>query len=395
MSVVSSRFLGNAVARRGEYPNELREIMNATKAAEAAWEISSWSGYRPSELHQLSALASELGIGSLWYKDESSRFGLGSFKALGGAYAIYRILSKLVQQNDAPDLCAAAARMTFACATAGNHGISVAWAARRWGAKCVVYVPDTVPAQRINLIRSLGADLRVVGSFYDESVDQLAAHAEKNGWCVVSDTAYPGYVDIPADVMNGYTVIAQEILDQLPPGEQLTHAFLQCGVGGLSCAIIAHLWERLGSNRPINIIVEPDSAACFFQSLQEGAVTALHAEMNTQLVCLACARLSILAWPVLRSGVDFALTISDDAAFRAVRELAQSSRGAIACGECGAAGLGGLLTALAQPQLAERMRLGPDSKVLVIGSEGPLNQRLYKQITGKDSSVSAFDEEVV
>jgi diaminopropionate ammonia-lyase len=391
MSIAPLPCLSNPAARHGSYPDELRDILSAAKTADAAREVAGWDGYRPTPLLNLTELASELKIRRLWYKDESQRFGLGSFKALGGAYAVYRVLSSLSDGSSIENVHAAARHVTFACATAGNHGISVAWAAKHWGAQCVVYIPSVVPQQRIDALRAYGAEVRIVGTAYDQAVDKLAVDARRNEWHVVSDTAYPGYVDIPADVMHGYGVLAREILDQLPAGEHITHAFLQCGVGGLASAVIAHLWECSDTGRPTAIVVEPESAACFFESMRQGRLSEVQSEMHTQLVCLACARLSLLAWPVLRSGADFAMTIRDEAAFEGMRRLADASGGAIACGECGASGLGALLTVLTQPVVAEQMKLGRDSNVLVIGSEGPLNARLYTQITGRHSSVQAFD----
>lgn len=370
--MASSRCLPNISASAGPYPSVLKQILSVTQTADAMNAVASWPGYAPTPLRDLSVLASAMNIRRLWYKDESRRFDLGSFKALGGAYAVYRILNT----------AAGARNITFACATAGNHGLSVAWAAKKWGAQCVVYVPAAVPEERIALLRSHGAQLRIVELPYDDTVDLLAADAARSGWHVVSDLAYPGYVEIPGDVMRGYTVLAREIVEQLPAGERITHAFLQCGVGGLAAAVVAHLWETFGEDRPIVTIVEPESAACFFESVRYRSISEWTSRMDTQLVCLACARLSILSWPILRAGADFAMTIPDEAAFEAMRSLANVSADAIACGECGAAGLGGLQTALAQMQTSNEMRLGPDSNVLIVGSEGPLNASLYRQITG-------------
>lgn len=368
------RCMLNREVERGPYPAGLRAVLSAADTDEALRMMSDWSGYRPTPLRELPAVAGDLRVRRLWYKDESARFNVGSFKALGGAYAVYRLLRRR----------AANGRITFACATAGNHGVSVAWASRQWGAGCVIYVPKTVPRERVELLRSYGANVRVAGSSYDEAVNALADDADRNGWCVVSDTAYEGYTDIPADVMRGYTVLAREIVEQIPSNERLTHVFLQCGVGGLAAAVIAHFWETWGSERPKAVVVEADSAACFLESICSG--TLAHSEdIRTQLVCLGCGRLSILAWPILRRGADFALTITDDAAFDAMRALANASDGAIRAGESGAAGLGGLFTALSDPQCARMIGIGPDSNVLVVGSEGPLNATLYYEITGRDS----------
>lgn len=370
--MASSRCLPNGSALIGAYPSDLKPILNVAQTADAMSTVATWPGYAPTPLRNLSVLASAMNVRRLWYKDESRRFDLGSFKALGGAYAVYRILRKA---DDAGGI-------TFACATAGNHGLSVAWAAKNWGAQCVVYVPATVPEERIALLRSQGAHVQIVELPYDATVDLLASDAARNGWHVVSDLAYPGYVDIPADVMRGYTVLAREIVEQLPAGERITHAFLQCGVGGLAAAVVAHLWETFGDDRPIFTIVEPESAACFFESVRHRSISEWTSRMDTRLVCLACARLSILSWPILRAGVDFAMTIPDEAAFQAMRTLANSSATAIACGECGAAGLGGLQSVIAQLQSSNEMRIGPESNVLIVGSEGPINASLYRQITG-------------
>jgi diaminopropionate ammonia-lyase len=365
-----TRLSANSAADRGEYPADLRRILSRAEAAKVRETVAAWEGYAPTPLRSLPGIASSLGIRQLWHKDESSRFGLGSFKALGGAYAVYRILFGGAE----PSSRAAFADTTFAAATAGNHGRSVAWAARRFGVRCVLYVPATVSEERVRALRAEGAEVVVFAASYEATVERLAADAARHGWLVVSDTSYPGYTDVPRHVMQGYTVMVDEIIEQLPDNERLTHVFLQCGVGGLAAAVASYLWETYGSKRPTIIVVEPASAACFLESIRRGRMTESRPAPSTSMVCLACARLSVVAWSVLSRAADFGMTITDEAAVEATKTIAAATGNEIACGESGAAGLAGLMTAAAHGSSARRIGLDRDSSVLVIGSEGLMDR---------------------
>ncbi len=229
-------------------------VLSAADFAAAAAEIAAWEGYAPTPLVRLDALARALGLATLLYKDEGPRFGLGSFKALGGAYAallvLQRELSRALGRPVAPAAirrgrhAALAARMTLVTATDGNHGRALAWGCRRFGARCRIYIHAGVSAARAEAMRALGAEVVRIDGNYDDSVRISREEADAHGWFVVSDTSWPGYVDPPRDVMAGYGVMAREICGALdrPP----THAFLQAGVGGLAAAIAAGFRQHWG-----------------------------------------------------------------------------------------------------------------------------------------------------
>lgn len=343
-------------------------------------EITAWEGYAPTPLIALPGLARAAGIGALAWKDEAGRFGLGSFKALGGAYAVLR------------QVRAAAPRpITVCCATDGNHGRSVAWGAQRFGARCVIYIHGTVSAGRAAAIARYGAEVRRVPGTYDDAVRQAAADAAAAGWTVISDTSYPGYMAIPRDVMQGYSLMAEEALAQWPAlglAEPPTHVFLQAGVGGLAAAVCAQLWQRLGPARPRCVLVDPERAACLFESVASGRAAAVGGALDTMMAGLACGETSPLAWEILAEGAADALTVTDAAAAGCMRLLAAGLDGdpPLVAGESAVAGLAGLLGALARPAVRDALGLGPDSRVLLFGSEGDTDPELYAAVVGRTAA---------
>ncbi|MBZ5640899.1 MAG: diaminopropionate ammonia-lyase, partial [Acidobacteriia bacterium] len=274
-------------------------VLDREGAESALREIVSWPGYAPTPLLEMPALASALGIGRLFYKDESARFGLGSFKALGGAYGVLRAVAREVRritgdgEVQGSELMAGARRdlvatLAVATATDGNHGRSVAWGASRLGCRAFVFVPAAVSGARREAIARLGARVEMVAGDYDQAVRRCAAEAAANGWIVVSDTTYEGNLETPRDVMQGYRVMLAEVLAQLPAGARLTHAFVQGGVGALAAAVAEHLGQELGSRRPRLILVEPDAADCLFRSACAGRPSRAGGDLGTVMGGLAC-----------------------------------------------------------------------------------------------------------
>ncbi len=370
-----------------------RAVLDPAACAAARREIETWPDYAATPLLELPGLAEQAGFARLWYKDEAGRFGLGSFKALGGAYAVSRILIDAIarqtgEQATTADLLSGRFRditsgITVTCATDGNHGRSVAWGAQQFGCHCVIYIHATVSEGRRQAIERFGAEvLRTTGN-YDDSVRQAAQDAERLGRIVVSDTSYPGYMDIPRYVMQGYAVLADEAMAQLP--ETPTHVFLQGGVGGFAAAVIARFRERYGAGRPRMIVVEPERAACIYASIQAGRPVAVEGELNTLMAGLACGEVSLLAWEILQQGMDDVLTVSDPAAVACMRLLAEGGGGdpPLVAGESAVAGLAGALLARQQPALAAVLELGADSRVLVIGTEGDTDPEVYRQLVGR------------
>jgi diaminopropionate ammonia-lyase len=341
-------------------------------------------------LHALPALAGELGLGAIHIKDEGLRLGLGSFKALGGAYAVFRLVleeaSRLLGRRvdvadlERPEIRAVAAGMTVACATDGNHGRSVAQGAQLVGAKAAIFVHAGVSEERIAAIARYGAEMIRVDGNYDDSVRQAAQVSAEKGWTVVSDTSWPGYERIPGLVMQGYTAIVREALRQLP--QPPTHVFVQAGVGGIAAAVAGHLAIVLGDARPTFIVVEPARAACVVAAAQAGRVVKVAHDQPTVMAMLECYEASPIAWRVLARVADAFMTVDENEAVAVMRRLARPSGGdqVIVAGESGGVGLAGLIRAVADNQAA----LGLDSKsrVLLINTEGATDPHRYAELVG-------------
>lgn len=371
------------------YPDALKPTQSLAAHAVAKAEIASWPGFAPTPLHDLQALAMEQGVGAIWYKDEGGRFGLGSFKALGGAYAVLRQLQQVVakamgQTPSSADLLAGkyrdiVAKVTVTCATDGNHGRSVAWGASLFGCACVIYIHAHVSVGREAAIAAYGARVVRTAGNYDDSVRQAQQDAAATGWIVISDTSYPGYRDIPRDVMQGYSVMANEALAQCPAPP--THVFVQGGVGGLAASVLAYLWESLGTAKPVFVVVEPDKADCLYRSAVAGKPVVVEGELDTIMAGLACGEVSLIAWDILGIGANAFMTVSDGAAANLMCRLAQPDTGVVA-GESAVAGLAGALAALRQPDMAAALKLDTASRVLVFCSEGATDPAVYRQIVG-------------
>jgi diaminopropionate ammonia-lyase len=389
-------FYQNARASRAAaYEAEGRADILSDHAFEIARrEIAMWPGYHETPLRELPRLARALKIGRIFYKDEGGRFGLGSFKALGGAYAVLRILQKAIEQKtgrhaDAREILSGkhkeiTAAITVTCATDGNHGRSVAWGSRLFGARCVIYIHATVSQGRADTIASYGAVVRRVSGNFDDAVRQADADAKANGWLIVSDTSYEGYVSVPRDVMQGYSVMVDEALKQMSAAP--THVFVQGGVGGLAAAVCAHLWQKYRNQRPLYVVVEPEKADCLYRSAKAGKPTIVPGALDTIMAGLACGEVSLLAWKILQPGVDAFMTVTDDAAAEMMRLLAKSpyGDGAIVAGESAVAGLVGLAIAAENPKVRARLKLGPDSVALLFGTEGATDPAIYRQIVGRE-----------
>jgi diaminopropionate ammonia-lyase len=334
-------------------------------------------GYAPTPLYSLSGLASALGVGALLLKDESRRFGLNAFKVLGASWALHRIM----EERKGP--------VTVATATDGNHGRAVAWAAARLQCPAVVFIPAHSAPARIESIRGEGARVELVEGSYDEAVRRCAEWSEANGWQVVADTGYDGYLAIPRWIVEGYSTLFAEIGEQREaagwPGPAVV--LIQAGVGSLLHAAVDHF--RGGESQPVLVAVEPLEADPLFASINspEGTPTFSEGRQDSIMAGLNCGQVSQAAWPTIRAGVELFLAIEDRYAEAAMRRLARPARGdpLIVAGESGAAGLAGLLALLEAPELAEArrfLRLGPDSRILVINTEGATDPEGYRRIVG-------------
>jgi diaminopropionate ammonia-lyase len=376
----------------GPYPQRLEALFPRAITDAAVAEIQTWPGYEPTPLRSLDRLAGALGLEAVLYKDESKRFGLGSFKALGGAYAVIWLLSKKLGASMA-DIRAgkvreAAAGITVTTATDGNHGRSVAWGARQAGCHCRIYIHAKVSDGRAQAMEALGAEIVRVDGNYDESVRICARESATNGWFVVSDTSYDGYVEVPRQVMAGYATLITEALAQnaSQSGEPITHVFVQAGVGGLAAGLAARLWMELGNDPDVRlpriVIIESEYSACLMKSAKQGRAAAIKVRHETVMAGLSCGEVSLLAWEVVRRAASDFVTIADGAVAPAMRMLASgvAGGGEIEAGECSAAGPVALIAACCDQRRRGRMRLDADSRVLVIGTEGATDPAIYKEI---------------
>ena len=363
----AATFLPNPrIDRERPYGARERAILSVAEGRRAWATIAAWPGYAPTPLRALPSIAREARVTEVLYKDEGHRFSLKSFKALGGAYAVER----LAREHGA-------ASLTVTCATDGNHGRAVAWGARRVGADAVIYVHETVSPGRAAAIASFGAKVVRAGRTYDEAVRISAEAARANGWHIVSDTSWPGYEDVPRQVMQGYAVLAAEALEQ---GARPTHVFVQGGVGGLAAGILSWLWETEGARRPVLVVVEPDKAACLLASARTGDATAVGGDFETLMAGLACGEPSRLAWALLRDGADAFMAITDEAAVATMRDLAALR---IVGGESGVAALAGFRSAARDSAIRVALRLDASSRVLCFGTEGATDPEVYQKLVGR------------
>jgi diaminopropionate ammonia-lyase len=381
------------------YPPALKRIVDSSETPDIHDEIRRWPDYDETPLHCLAGIATELNVSKIWYKDESTRFGLKSFKALGGAYAVAKQIRKIIvdasvdepvdERWDEPSLSDLLdhryrnliSKLVMTCATDGNHGRSVAWGCSLFGCASVIYIHREVSAGRAHAMEALGATIVRVDGNYDDSVRQAAFDAELHGRTVISDTSYPGYVDIPRDVTMGYTVMLAEIVDQLE-NDIPTHVFVQAGVGGLAAMVCGYFWSIWGARRPRFIVVEPEQANCLQQSAQNGKPTIVDGELPTLMAGLACGEVSLSAWELLAQGANDFLTVNEASVPQTMKLLAQGCFGdpEIEAGESAVAGLAALIAARFCEVHSRALGLDSESKILVVGTEGATDQTLYEQL---------------
>ena len=339
---------------RGTGLPDLQPLPGADARAVAAL-LEQCPRHRPTPLVDCPALAARAGVARLTIKDERSRMGLGSFKALGAAYAIAREAAAV-----GGDLQRALNGRTYVTASAGNHGLSVAAGARIFGAVAVVYLSEAVPEGFARRLQAMGAKVVRAGADYEASMQAAAAAAEANGWTLLSDSSWPGYVDLPFRVMEGYRQMATEIVAQMAaePGDIPSHVLLQAGVGGLAAAIAAELRLAWG-DAPEMIVVEPDVAPALIESIRAGRVVVTEGP-DSAMGRLDCKTPSMLALADLARDADRFVTLSEAEAAAGAAAVAAAG---LPSTPSGAAGIAALLAGLDG--------IGPQAHVLCILSEGP------------------------
>jgi diaminopropionate ammonia-lyase len=334
---------------------------------EAIDVISSWKSYSPTPLIKLDKLDKELKLKNIYYKDEDKRFELKSFKALGGAFAVYKIASE--KKN-----------ITVSTATAGNHGRSVAWGAQRLGLECKIFISENVSESRAAAMKDLGAEVIRVKGNYDDSLKECIKQSNKNKWEIVQDVSWEGYKEVPKLIMAGYTIMIKEIFDEID-SNSITHVFLQAGVGGMAAAMIAG-FAKLSKNIPKFIVIEPENADCVFKSIQNNKPTSIDIKKETIMGGMSCGDVSSIAWEILKNSTNFCMTISDNAISTAVALLAESrfSDEKIIGGECAVPGLIALIGSFNNKEYLDKLELNSESNVLLFGCEGLTDKAMYKKL---------------
>ena len=353
----------------------------------------SLNAYNVTPLVELKNFAREKNIGAVFVKDESSRFGLKAFKVLGSVWAIYKVISRELKLDN-PTLDEIFQRrdelseMTFATTTDGNHGKGVSWAAGLFGCKSRVFMPRGTVEIRAQAIRDAGsAEVEITDMTYDDCVKFTAQLAAKNHWYLIQDTACDDCEEIPAQIMLGYSTLAYEAIEQMNHVRP-SHIFLQAGVGSMAAAVAAVFAETFADNQPRITIVEPTQVACFYESFKIGDELSHSATGNgqTMMAGLNCATPCSVAWKILRRLATDAATISDDAAAKAMRRLANpfGDDAKIVSGESGCAGFALLNAAVDSPELRRALDIDERSRIFVINTEGDTDPANYVKVLHED-----------
>ena len=328
--------------------------------------ISSWPSYKSTPLISLNKLSKNINVKNIFYKDESKRFGLKSFKALGGAYAVENITRG---KKD----------IIISTATAGNHGRSVAWGSQRLSLKCKIFISEYVSEYRANEMRKLGADVIRVNGNYEASLKECLKQSKKNNWQIVQDVAWENYELVPKLTMAGYSVMIKEITSQT--NEYITHVFLQAGVGGMAAGVISGI-AKYFKRVPKIIIVEPESADCVLKSVENGLIKKIEIKKESIMGGMSCGEVSLIPWKIIKNSVNMCLSISDDNIAKTVAMLANCSftDEKIIGGECSAPGVISLIASYNSKEIKENLSLDENSNILLIGCEGNADENLYNKL---------------
>ena len=347
----------------------------STETLNAVLKFHKSIGNKSTPLVDLPGLANDLGVQSVFIKDDSQRLGLNAFKGLGASYAMHKQLEKN------PNI------EVFCTATDGNHGKAVAWMARKLSKKAVIYMPKGTVSDRVKAIEKEGAKVIVIDGGYDDAVkkayDKVESFTDTNSWCLVQDTAWAGYEEIPTDIMRGYLTQAHEITEQIKQND-INIIFLQSGVGSWAASIIMYMltfWKT----PPLFISVEPHSANCLFKSIQSAKRVSVKSDETTSMAGLDCGTVSTEAWKILKHGIYGALSISDTLMEDAIRVFANPLQNdiQIISGESGAsplAGLIGLLKSTDHDDFIRAIKLNNKSNILLINTEGDTDSVNYERI---------------
>ena len=349
--------------------NQIFKILSHENIDEAYKIISNWEGYSPTPLISLNKLNEKLNFNKIYYKDESKRFHLKSFKALGGAYAVEKISKG--KKN-----------IIISSATAGNHGRSVAWGAKRLGLKCKIFVSQYVSDSRVKEIKKFGAEVLRVKGDYENSLNECKKLSKKNNWKIVQDVATRNYKLVPQLTMAGYSIMIREISKQT--NQYITHIFLQAGVGGMAAGVVAGV-AKYFKRIPKIIIVEPDRADCVLQSIKNNKLKKIKIKKESIMGGMSCNEMSYIPWQILKKASNCCVSVSDRNVAKTVAMLKDKklSKNSIIGGECSTPGIISLIGICNNSSTKKLIELNEKSNVLVIGCEGNADVKLYKQLLSK------------
>ena len=348
---------------------EIINICGKENLVDALKVISNWENYIPTPLISLDELSNQLKLNNIFYKDESKRFNLKSFKALGGAYAV----EKVTKGNK---------NITVSTATAGNHGRSVAWGAKKLGLECKIFISEFVSEIRSQEMKKLGADVIRVKGNYEKSLEECIKQSKTNKWEIVQDVAWKNYEYVPKLTISGYSVMIDEISRQTD--QYITHIFLQAGVGGMASGAIAGV-AKYFKRIPKIIIVEPENADCVLKSIEKGSLQKVNIQKESIMGGMSCGEVSLVPWQILKNSVNFCTSVPDKYVAKTVAMLKNKHfcNKNIIGGECATPGLISLIASCESANIKEKLELNKSSNVLLIGCEGDADKNLYSELLNK------------
>ena len=346
--------------------SKILKILNSDLLEDAYKTISKWQKYQPTPLESLNKLSNELKLKNIFYKDESKRFDLKSFKALGGAYAVEKITKG---KKD----------VIVSTATAGNHGKSVAWGAKNLGLNCKIFISENVSETRAEEMRNLNAEVIRVKGNHEDSLNFCKEESKKNNWEIIQDVAWPDYELVPKLTMAGYSTIIKEISVQT--NEYITHIFLQAGVGGMAAGLVsgvANYFKKV----PKIIIVEPENANCVMQSIENNTPTSVDIKKESIMGGMSCGEVSLVPWQILKNSVNNCVSVSDKFVSQTVAMLADKvlSDISIVGGECSTPGITSLISCCNNDETKSALEINENSNILLIGCEGSADIELYQKL---------------
>lgn len=401
------KYIRNIITEKTNDKRTSVEFLNKEVVNKVRNFHKSFQEYEITPLQNLNELAKKLGVSKIWVKDESYRFGLNAFKVLGGSYAVGKYLAEKLDMDiselsfeklKSKEIKERLGEITFVTATDGNHGRGIAWAAKQLGQNAVVFMPKGSSVTRLNNIKNEGAEATITDLNYDDAVRLASQYADEHNGVLVQDSSWEGYKDIPTWIMQGYATLIDEAIEQIEAEGKgkPTHVFLQAGVGSFAGSVLGYLEAVFGEDKPITTIIEPNEAACIYKSVKEndGEPHAVTGYMPTIMAGLACGEPSIVAWRILKDYADMYISCPDFVAARGMRILGNPLKDdpKVISGESGAVGLG-IVSLMLQDnnlkELAEKLNINKDSRILLISTEGDTDPEGYRQIVwdGKYPSI--------